>query len=76
MDIYSHSRYVVQVSGQTFYKVRDMFNGTTLGCLFFALGVIGLMITDNKQWLYLGFGIAVVLVVFQMVRDKRSKYKN
>ena len=58
-----------------FYKVMDMFNGTTLGCLFFALGVIGLMITDNKQWLYLGFGIAVVLVAFQMVRDKRSKYK-
>ena len=52
-----------------------MFNGTTLGCLFFALGVIGLMITDNKQWLYLGFGIAVVLVVYQMVRDKRSKYE-
>ena len=52
-----------------------MFNGTTLGCLFFALGVIGLMITDNKQWLYLGFGIAVVLVAFQMVWDKRSKYK-
>ena len=58
-----------------FYKVRDMFNGTTLGCLFFALGVIGLMITDSKQWLYLGFGVAVVLVVFQMVRDKRSKYE-
>ena len=58
-----------------FHKVRDMLNGTTLGCLFFALGVIGLMITDNKQWLYLGFGIAVVLVVFQMVRDKRSKYE-
>ena len=52
-----------------------MFNGTSLGCLFFALGVIGLMITDDKQWLYLGFGIAVVLVVFQMVRDKRSKYE-
>ena len=58
-----------------FYKVRDMLNGTTLGCLFFALGVIGLMITDNKQWLYLGFGIAVVLVVVQMIRDKRSQYK-
>ena len=58
-----------------FQKVRDMLNGTTLGCFFFALGVIALMITDNKQWLYLGFGIAVVLVVFQMVRDKRSKYK-
>ena len=58
-----------------FHKVRDMLNGTTLGCFFFALGVIALMITDNKQWLYLGFGIAVVLVVFQMVRDKRSKYK-
>ena len=52
-----------------------MFSGTTLGCLFFALGVIGLMITDNKQWLYLGFGIAVVLVVVQMIRDKRSKYE-
>ena len=58
-----------------FHKVRDMLNGTTLGCLFFALGVIGLMITDNKQWLYLGFGIAVVLVVYQMVKDKRSKYE-
>jgi len=55
--------------------MRDMLNGTTLGCLFFALGVTALMITDNKQWLYLGFGIAVVLVVFQMVRDKRSKYE-
>jgi hypothetical protein len=52
-----------------------MPNGTTLGCFFFALGVVGLMITDNKQWLYLGFGIAVVLVVFQMIKDKRSKYK-
>ena len=58
-----------------FHKVRDMLNGTTLGCLFFALGVIALMITDNKQWLYLGFGIAVVLVVVQMIKDKRSKYK-
>jgi len=58
-----------------FHKVSDMLNGTTLGCLFFALGVTALMITDNKQWLYLGFGIAVVLVVFQMVRDKRSKYE-
>ncbi len=55
--------------------MRDMLNGTTLGCCFFALGVTALMITDNKQWLYLGFGIAVVLVVFQMVRDKRSKYE-
>ena len=62
-------------TARRFYKVMDMLNGTTLGCLFFALGVIGLMITDDKQWLYLGFGIAVVLVVFQMVRDKRSKYK-
>lgn len=53
-----------------------MLNGTTLGCFFFALGVAGLMITDNKQWLYLGFGIAVVLIVFQMVKDKRSKYKD
>ena len=52
-----------------------MLNGTTLGCFFFALGVVSLMITDNKQWLYLGFGIAVVLVVFQMISDKRSKYK-
>ena len=58
-----------------FHKVRNMLNGTTLGCFFFALGVIGLMVTDDKQWLYLGFGIAVVLVVYQMVRDKRSKYK-
>jgi len=58
-----------------FHKVSDMLNGTTLGCCFFALGVTALMITDNKQWLYLGFGIAVVLVVFQMVRDKRSKYE-
>ncbi len=58
-----------------FHKMRDMLNGTTLGCCFFALGVTALMITDNKQWLYLGFGIAVVLVVFQMVRDKRSKYE-
>ena len=58
-----------------FHKVRNMLNGTTLGCFFFALGVVGLMITDNKQWLYLGFGIAVVLVVYQMIKDKRSKYK-
>ena len=58
-----------------FHKVRDMLNGTTLGCFFFALGVIALMITDNKQWLYLGFGIAVVLVVFQINKDNRSKYK-
>ena len=58
-----------------FQRVRDMLNGTTLGCFFFALGVIALMITDNKQWLYLGFGIAVVLVVYQMISDKRSKYK-
>jgi L-asparagine transporter-like permease len=52
-----------------------MLNGTTLACLSFALAVIALMITDDKQWLYLGFGIAVVLVVFQIVRDKRAKYK-
>ena len=58
-----------------FHKVSNMLNGTTLGCFFFALGVIGLMVTDDKQWLYLGFGIAVVLVAFQMVWDKRSKYK-
>ena len=58
-----------------FHKVRNMLNGTTLGCFFFALGVAGFMITDNKQWLYLGFGIAVVLVVFQIIKDKRSKYK-
>ena len=59
-----------------FHKVSNMLNGTTLGCFFFALGVGGLMITDSKQWLYLGFGIAVVLVVFQMVKDKRSKFKD
>ena len=64
-----------QCLARRFHKERDMFNGTTLGCFFFALGVIGLMITDNKQWLYLGFGIAVVLVLVQMIRDKRSKYE-
>ncbi len=45
-----------------FHKVSNMLNGTTLGCFFFALGVVGLMITDSKQWLYLGFGIAVVVM--------------
>ena len=59
-----------------FYKVNNMLNGTTLVCFFFALGVVGLMITDSKQWRYLCFGIAVVLVVFQMIKDKRSKYKD
>ena len=66
---------MVQCLVRSFHKVRNMLNGTTLGCFFFALGVIGLMVTDDKQWLYLGFGIAVVLVVYQMVRDKRSTYK-
>ena len=65
-----------QCLARRFDKLSNMLNGTTLGCLFFALGVIGLMITDNKQWLYLGFGIAVVLIVFQMIKDKRSKYKD
>ena len=52
-----------------------MINGTTAACLVFALAVLALLITDDKQWLYLGFGISVVLVVVQMIKDKRASYK-
>ena len=53
-----------------------MINGTTAACLVFALAVLALLITDDKQWLYLGFGISVVLVVMQMIKDKRASYKD
>lgn len=52
-----------------------MINGTTAACAVFALGIISLMITDDKLWLYLAFGISVVLVVVQVIRDKRAKYR-
>ena len=54
---------------------REMITGTTAACLVFGIAVVALMITDDKQWLYLGFCISVVLVVVQMIKDKRASYK-
>ena len=50
-----------------------MKNGYSLGVLVFFLGVAMLMITDEKIWHYVTFLLAVVLVVIQMVSDKRTR---
>jgi len=50
-------------------------NGTVLGILCFFIGVVGLMITGSRLWLYGGFGLLVVLTVVQMIIDsiKRNR---
>ena len=50
-----------------------MRHGTTLGIVSFFIGVIGLMITDSKLWLYGGFGLLVVLTVIQMIVDSMKR---
>ena len=50
-----------------------MKHGTTLGIVSFFIGVIGLMITGSKLWLYGGFGLLVVLTVIQMVMDSMKR---
>ena len=50
-----------------------MRNGTVLGIVFFFVGVIGLVITENKLWLYMGFGLLVVLTVIQMIVDSMKR---
>jgi uncharacterized membrane protein len=51
-------------------------HGTTLGILSFFIGVIGLMITDSKLWLYGGFGLLVVLTVIQMIIDSMKRNRD
>ena len=53
-----------------------MKNGTTLGIVSFFIGVIGLMITDSKLWLYGGFGLLVVLTVVQMIIDSMKRNRD
>tara|TARA_B110000014_G_C19588261_1_gene312420 strand:- start:259 stop:420 length:162 start_codon:yes stop_codon:yes gene_type:complete len=48
-------------------------NGYSLGVLVFFLGVVMLMITDDKIWHYITFLLAVGLVAIQMVSDKRKQ---
>jgi hypothetical protein len=48
-------------------------HGTTLGIVSFFIGVIGLMITGSKLWLYGGFGLLVVLTVIQMFMDSMKR---
>ena len=50
-----------------------MKNGYSLGVLVSFLGVAMLMITDEKIWHDVTFLLAVVLVVIQMVSDKRKQ---
>ena len=50
-----------------------MRNGTTLGIVSFFIGVIGLMVTGSKLWLYGGFGLLVVLTVIQMIIDSMKR---
>jgi L-lactate permease len=51
-------------------------NGTTLGIVSFFIGVIGLMITGSKLWLYGGFGLLVVLTVVQMIIDSMKRNRD
>ena len=51
-------------------------HGTTLGILSFFIGVIGLMITGSKLWLYGGFGLLVVLTVIQMIVDSMKRNRD
>ena len=53
-----------------------MKNGTTLGIVSFFIGVIGLMITGSKLWLYGGFGLLVVLTVVQMIIDSMKRNRD
>ena len=53
-----------------------MRNGTVVGILCFFVGVIGLMITDSKLWLYGGFGLLVVLTVVQMITDSMKRNRD
>jgi len=48
-------------------------NGTILGIVCFFVGVIGLMITDSKLWVYGGFGLLVILTVVQMIIDSMKR---
>jgi len=41
--------------------------------LCFFVGVIGLMITDSKLWVYGGFGLLVFLTVVQMIIDSMKR---
>ena len=50
-----------------------MKNGYTLGVLLFFIGVVVLMITDQKFWHYVTFLLAVVVVAVQMLSDKRDR---
>ena len=50
-----------------------MRNGTILGIVCFFVGVIGLMITDSKLWVYGGFGLLVILTVVQMIIDSMKR---
>ena len=50
-----------------------MRNGTVVGILCFFVGVIGLMITGSRLWLYGGFGLLVVLTVVQMIIDSMKR---
>ena len=50
-----------------------MRNGTILGIVCFFVGVIGLMITDSKLWVYGGFGSLVFLTVVQMIIDSMKR---
>jgi len=51
-------------------------NGTTLGIVSFFIGVIGLMITGSRLWLYGGFGLLVVLTVVQMIIDSMKRNRD
>ena len=53
-----------------------MRNGTAVGILCFFVGVIGLMITGSKLWLYGGFGLLVVLTVVQMIIDSMKRNRD
>ena len=50
-----------------------MKNGYTLGVLLFFIGVVVLMITDQKFWHYVTFLLAVVGGAVQMLSDKRYR---
>ena len=50
-----------------------MKNGYSLGVLVFFLGVVMLMITDEKFWHYITFLLAVGFVAIQMVSDKHKQ---
>ena len=53
-----------------------MRNGTVVGILCFFVGVVGLMITGGRLWLYGGFGLLVVLTVVQMITDSMKRNRD